>query len=67
MKEVSEWGDRFLEELEESGEVGYVGLGREYVVLDPEASSRSGQMFSRERGCAIFLRPFCTTSTRIYP
>jgi len=58
LKEVSEWGDRFLEELEESGEVGYVGLGREYVVLDPEASSRSGQMFSKERGMRYIPQAF---------
>jgi len=53
-------GRAFLDELSETGEKGYVGLGRDYVVLDPEASSRTGSMFSSVRGMRylpqIFLR-----------
>ncbi|MBN1510059.1 MAG: hypothetical protein JW955_24650 [Sedimentisphaerales bacterium] len=43
-------GDKFLERVEREGEPAYVGIGRDYVVLDPEASSSSGAMFSQVRG-----------------
>jgi len=43
-------GDKFLERVEREGAPAYVGLGRDYVVLDPEASSSSGAMFSQVRG-----------------
>ncbi len=43
-------GDRFLERVEREGAPAYVGIGRDYVVLDPEASSSSGAMFSQVRG-----------------
>jgi activator of 2-hydroxyglutaryl-CoA dehydratase/predicted nucleotide-binding protein (sugar kinase/HSP70/actin superfamily) len=43
-------GDRFLERVEREHVPGYVGIGRDYVVLDPEASSNSGDMFSQVRG-----------------
>jgi len=43
-------GDRFLERVEQENIRAYVGLGRDYVVLDPEASSSSGAMFSQVRG-----------------
>ncbi len=44
-------GERFLKELEKSGgEIGYIGLGRDYVILDPQASSQSGSMFTKQRG-----------------
>ncbi|MHC4425051.1 MAG: acyl-CoA dehydratase activase-related protein [Planctomycetota bacterium] len=43
-------GDKFLERIEASNEKAYVGLGRDYVLLDPEASSNSGSMFSQIRG-----------------
>ncbi len=43
-------GDRFLKRIEDDGEKAYVGIGRDYVVLDPEASSNSGSMFSQIRG-----------------
>jgi len=43
-------GDRFLERIEHQGARAYVGIGRDYVLLDPEASSNSGLMFSQVRG-----------------
>ncbi len=43
-------GDKFLERVEAGDEKGYVGIGRDYVLLDPEASSNSGSMFSQVRG-----------------
>jgi activator of 2-hydroxyglutaryl-CoA dehydratase/predicted nucleotide-binding protein (sugar kinase/HSP70/actin superfamily) len=43
-------GDKFLKRIEDNGEKAYVGIGRDYVVLDPEASSNSGSMFSQIRG-----------------
>lgn len=55
---VYKHGDEFLEELERSGEVGYVGLGRDYVILDPQASSNSGSMFSKQRGMRYIPQSF---------
>lgn len=50
-------GERFLAELDGPG---YVGLGRDYVLLDDEASSAMGSLFSQVRGLSylpqIFLR-----------
>lgn len=43
-------GDKFLKRVEEKGTKAYVGIGRDYVLLDPEASSNSGAMFSQVRG-----------------
>ncbi len=43
-------GDKFLRRIEANGENAYVGIGRDYVLLDPEASSNSGVMFSQVRG-----------------
>jgi len=43
-------GDKFLTRIEKDGDRAYVGLGRDYVLLDPEASSNSGVMFSQIRG-----------------
>jgi activator of 2-hydroxyglutaryl-CoA dehydratase/predicted nucleotide-binding protein (sugar kinase/HSP70/actin superfamily) len=43
-------GDRFLDRVESEHVPAYVGIGRDYVVLDPEASSSSGAMFSQVRG-----------------
>ncbi len=49
-QEIYAEGDRFLERIEKEQSKAYVGLGRDYVVLDPEASSNSGAMFSQVRG-----------------
>lgn len=49
LQELYEHGDRFLAKVEEKGARGYIGLGRDYVLLDPQASSDSGAMFSSER------------------
>jgi activator of 2-hydroxyglutaryl-CoA dehydratase/predicted nucleotide-binding protein (sugar kinase/HSP70/actin superfamily) len=43
-------GDKFLKRIEANEEKAYVGVGRDYVLLDPEASSNSGAMFSQIRG-----------------
>ncbi len=43
-------GDKFLKRIVQSNEKAYVGIGRDYVLLDPEASSNSGAMFSQVRG-----------------
>ncbi|MGD8501651.1 MAG: acyl-CoA dehydratase activase-related protein, partial [Phycisphaerales bacterium] len=43
-------GDKFLKRIEANNEKAYVGIGRDYVLLDPEASSNSGSMFSQIRG-----------------
>ena len=48
--ELYEEGDKFLKRIEENDEKAYVGIGRDYVLLDPEASSSSGAMFSQIRG-----------------
>ena len=48
--ELYKEGDKFLHRIEESGQKAYVGIGRDYVLLDPEASSNSGAMFSQVRG-----------------
>jgi len=49
-RELYKEGDKFLEKIERREEVAYVGIGRDYVILDPEASSNSGVMFSQTRG-----------------
>ncbi len=43
-------GEKFLKKIEAENEKAYVGIGRDYVLLDPEASSNSGVMFSQVRG-----------------
>lgn len=43
-------GDKFLQRIEANNDKAYVGIGRDYVLLDPEASSNSGSMFSQTRG-----------------
>jgi len=48
--ELYKEGDKFLHRIEEGGQKAYMGIGRDYVLLDPEASSNSGTMFSQVRG-----------------
>lgn len=43
-------GEKFLKRIDANNEKAYVGIGRDYVILDPEASSNSGAMFSQIRG-----------------
>jgi activator of 2-hydroxyglutaryl-CoA dehydratase/predicted nucleotide-binding protein (sugar kinase/HSP70/actin superfamily) len=43
-------GDKFLARVAAQDTPAYVGLGHDYVLLDPEASSNSGAMFSQVRG-----------------
>ena len=49
-EELYSEGDKFLKKIEANNEKAYVGVGRDYVLLDPEASSNSGAMFSQIRG-----------------
>ncbi|PNR95787.1 acyl-CoA dehydratase activase-related protein [Petrotoga sp. 9PWA.NaAc.5.4] len=51
-------GERFLKKIEKSGEEGYIGLGRDYVILDPQASSQSGSMFTKQRGMNYIPQTF---------
>ena len=48
--ELYKEGDEFLRRIEAGNQKAYVGIGRDYVLLDPEASSNSGNMFSQVRG-----------------
>ncbi len=50
LNELYAEGDKFLERIEREHIKAYVGIGRDYVVLDPEASSHSGSMFAEVRG-----------------
>ena len=49
-QELYSEGDKFLKRIEAGNQKAYVGIGRDYVLLDPEASSNSGSMFSQIRG-----------------
>ena len=49
-EELHREGDKFLKRIESNDIKAYVGIGRDYVLLDPEASSNSGNMFSQVRG-----------------
>lgn len=51
-------GDKFLERIERENTRAYVGIGRDYVILDPEASSSSGAMFSQIRGLDYIPQQF---------
>jgi activator of 2-hydroxyglutaryl-CoA dehydratase/predicted nucleotide-binding protein (sugar kinase/HSP70/actin superfamily) len=55
---LSTEGDKFLKRIEAGGEKAYVGIGRDYVLLDPEASSNSGSMFSQIRGLDYIPQQF---------
>jgi len=48
LSEIYMLGDKFLART--AGKIAFVGVGRDYVLLDPEASSNSGAMFSALRG-----------------
>ncbi len=56
--ELYEQGDRFLSRVEEEGIQAYVGIGRDYVLLDPEASADSGHLFSHVRGLEYIPQVF---------
>ena len=58
IREIAATGDRFMAMIKEKGEPGYVGLGRDYVVLDPAASSDTGRMFSSVRGMFYIPQTF---------
>ena len=51
-------GDKFLQRVERDGIKAFVGIGRDYVLLDPEASSNSGAMFSQVRGLDYIPQQF---------
>jgi predicted nucleotide-binding protein (sugar kinase/HSP70/actin superfamily) len=56
--ELGKIGDTFMDRTRDT--IAYVGIGRDYVLLDPEASSYAGAMFSQVRGLEyipqIFLK-----------
>lgn len=51
-------GDKFLERVTKEDTKAYVGLGHDYVLLDSEASSNSGAMFSQVRGLDYIPQQF---------
>jgi len=51
-------GDKFLERVTAEDAKAYVGIGHDYVLLDPEASSNSGAMFSQVRGLDYIPQQF---------
>ncbi len=60
-------GDKFLERIEREDGRAYVGIGRDYVLLDPEASSSSGAMFSQVRGLDYIPQQFLEHRCRDVP
>lgn len=60
-------GDKFLEKIERNNEKAYIGIGRDYVLLDPEASSSSGAMFSQIRGLDYMPQIFLEHKLRDIP
>lgn len=57
-REIYREGDEFLAKVEKNNLKAYVGIGRDYVLLDPEASSSSGAMFSQIRGLDYIPQQF---------
>jgi predicted nucleotide-binding protein (sugar kinase/HSP70/actin superfamily) len=57
-EEIYAEGEKFLRRIEAGNEKAYVGVGRDYVLLDPEASSNSGSMFSQIRGLDYIPQQF---------
>ncbi|MGV8151971.1 MAG: BadF/BadG/BcrA/BcrD ATPase family protein [Candidatus Nanoarchaeia archaeon] len=55
-KDIFSKGDLFLEKVK--GNIAYIGIGRDYVILDPEASSDSGNMFSKTIGLDYIPQTF---------
>ena len=66
-EELFREGDKFLARIESSNDKAYVGIGRDYVVLDPEASSNSGAMFSQVRGLDYIPQIFLEHKFRDIP
>ncbi len=60
-------GDKFLERIERENTRAYVGIGRDYVLLDPEASSSSGTMFSQVRGLDYIPQQFLEHKSQDVP
>ncbi len=65
--ELYKEGDKFLERIQENNAKGYIGIGRDYVLLDPEASSDSGAMFSQIRGLDYIPQIFLEHKFRDIP
>lgn len=57
-EEIYAEGEKFLKKIEAGDTKAYVGVGRDYVLLDPEASSNSGNMFSQIRGLDYIPQQF---------
>jgi len=49
-QDIAHMGDIFLKRIEKKDVSAFVGIGRDYVILDPKASSDSGHMISHVRG-----------------
>jgi activator of 2-hydroxyglutaryl-CoA dehydratase/predicted nucleotide-binding protein (sugar kinase/HSP70/actin superfamily) len=67
LAELADEGDKFLKRVEEGNIKAYVGIGRDYVVLDPEASSNSGAMLSKIRGLDYIPQIFLDHKFRDIP
>jgi activator of 2-hydroxyglutaryl-CoA dehydratase/predicted nucleotide-binding protein (sugar kinase/HSP70/actin superfamily) len=67
LAELSQEGDKFLKRVEDGNIRAYVGIGRDYVVLDPEASSNSGAMLSKIRGLEYIPQIFLEHKFRDIP
>ena len=65
--ELHREGDKWLERVEREDLKAYVGIGRDYVLLDPEASSNSGSMFSQVRGLDYIPQQFLEDKFRDIP
>jgi predicted nucleotide-binding protein (sugar kinase/HSP70/actin superfamily) len=65
--ELYEEGERFLKRVERENIKAYVGIGRDYVLLDPEASSHSGAMFSQVRGLEYIPQIYLERHFRDWP
>ncbi len=65
--ELYKEGDKFLRTVETSDQKAYVGIGRDYVLLDPEASSNSGAMFSQVRGLDYIPQVFLEHKFEDFP
>jgi len=65
--ELFKEGDKFLARIETDGTKAYIGIGRDYVLLDPEASSNSGVMFSQIRGLDYLPQVFIEHKFRDIP
>ncbi|MFA0888726.1 MAG: BadF/BadG/BcrA/BcrD ATPase family protein [Synergistales bacterium] len=60
-------GEGFLKRVARGNRPAYVGLGREYVLCDPAASSDTARLFSRVRGMDYIPMAFLWKAVRDIP